>query len=119
MKLRVLRHLCETALTLPDEEAARLVIARGALRHVLVGAARGRNRASARSAERKRIVRYLKSAGLYEAAAMVESSKDGAICDREGYWIRGVDGVLRCDSGHYERDAAGAPKCTLCRLGAA
>lgn len=40
-------------------------------------------------------------------------------CEGEGYQIRGIDGVLRCDSGDYENDAKGALRCVHCRLRAA
>lgn len=73
---------------------------------------------AAQRAERKRIVKYLRELGLDEAADLVEASKEGAICLREGHIIRGVDDVLRCDSGEYE-DLGDGLVCINCRLGAA
>lgn len=119
MKQRVLRDLCEMALTMPAEKAAQFVIARGAMRHVLTGAARGRSRSDVRRAERKRMEKMLRAAGFDEAAAVVAAVKRAVDCEREGTWCRGTDGVVRCDSGLYEEDGDGVLRCAACRLRAA
>lgn len=66
--------------------------------------------------ERDRIIVYLRSAGFDEAATVVSLMKSGEECDREGYWMRDIEGVMRCDSGYYEEDEDGILRCTCCGL---
>jgi hypothetical protein len=75
--------------------------------------------ADARRSERIRIAKLLRTAGLDEAATITELSKYGAECEKAGMWIRGSDGIVRCDSGLDEEDSDGTVRCTRCHLKAA
>lgn len=80
--------------------------------------------------ERKALVRLAKATGntkseclraaIREASRLVADKRlRSPVCEREGYQIRDINNVLRCDSGEYEDREDGAVRCVRCHLPAA